>query len=57
LYLTPPSSPWGLNLYVSSNLDFVDCLLAAYAKVKGCPVLTFDSGLKKTLAGQAYVPS
>jgi predicted nucleic-acid-binding protein len=48
---------FGLNLYASSNLDFVDCLLAGYAKVKGCPVLTFDGGLKSTLAGQVYIPS
>jgi predicted nucleic-acid-binding protein len=46
----------GLNLYASSNCDFVDCLLAGYTKVKGCPVLTFDNDLKKTLAGQAYIP-
>jgi predicted nucleic-acid-binding protein len=48
---------FSLNLYASSNFDFVDCLLAGYAKVKGCPVLTFDNDLKKTLAGQAYIPS
>ncbi|MDR1316120.1 MAG: PIN domain-containing protein [Spirochaetales bacterium] len=47
---------FGLNLYASSKLDFVDCLLAGYAKVKRCLVLTFDSGLKKELAGQAYLP-
>jgi predicted nucleic-acid-binding protein len=47
---------FGLNLYAASSLDFVDCLLAAYAKVKGCPVLTFDSRLKKELAEQAYIP-
>jgi predicted nucleic-acid-binding protein len=46
---------FGLNLYASSNLDFVDCLLAGYAKIKGHPVLTFDGGLKKELAEQAYV--
>ena len=46
---------FGLNLYASSKLDFVDCLLAAYAKIKGRPVLTFDSALKKLLAEQAFV--
>ena len=47
---------FGLNIYASTNLDFVDCLLAGYAKTKGCPVLTFDSGLKKELAEKAYIP-
>jgi hypothetical protein len=35
---------------------FVDCLLAGYAKVKNHPVLTFDTGLRKQLAEQAFVP-
>ncbi|MDR2048738.1 MAG: hypothetical protein LBP69_04720 [Treponema sp.] len=43
-----------LDMTKSSSFDFVDCLLTGYAKVKGCPVLTFDSGLKKALAGQAF---
>ncbi|MDR1025429.1 MAG: PIN domain-containing protein [Treponema sp.] len=47
---------FGLNLYASSSLDIVDCLLAGYAKVNGRPVLTFDSSLKKQLAEQAYIP-
>jgi predicted nucleic-acid-binding protein len=47
---------FGLNLYASSKLDFVDCLIAGYAKVNGRHVLTFDSGLKKQLAEQAYIP-
>ena len=47
---------FGLNLYASSKLDFVDCLLAGYAKVNGHLVLTFDNGLKKQLAEQAYIP-
>jgi predicted nucleic-acid-binding protein len=53
----PASITFGLNLYASSNFDFVDCLLIGYAKVKSCSILTFDSGLKKMLAGQAYIPS
>ena len=47
---------FALNLYVSTKLDFVDCLLAGYAKVNGHNVLTFDGTLKKELAGQAYIP-
>jgi predicted nucleic-acid-binding protein len=52
----PNAIIFGLNLYASSALDFVDCLLAGYAKTKGHPVLTFDSDLKKELAQRAYVP-
>jgi len=47
---------FGLNLYASSKLDFVDCLIAGYSKVNRHPVLTFDSKLKKQLAEQAYIP-
>jgi predicted nucleic-acid-binding protein len=52
----PNAIIFGLNTYASSNLDFIDCLLAGYAKVKGSLILTFDSGLKKELAENAYVP-
>jgi predicted nucleic-acid-binding protein len=52
----PNAVTFGLKLYASSNLDFVDCLLAGYAKVKGHPVLTFDAALKKQLAEQAFAP-
>jgi predicted nucleic-acid-binding protein len=47
---------FGLNLYASSKLDFVDCLLAGYAKVNGHFVLTFDRDLRKQLAQQAFIP-
>jgi len=47
---------FGLNLYASSNLDFVDCLLAGYAKLNGHLVLTFDNKLKNRLAEQVYIP-
>jgi predicted nucleic-acid-binding protein len=47
---------FGLNLYASSKLDFVDCLITGYAKVNDHHVLTFDSGLKKRLAEQVYFP-
>ena len=46
---------FGLNVYASSKLDFVDCLLVAYAKVQGRAVLTFDGRLKKELAEQVFV--
>ena len=47
---------FALNLYASSSLDFVDCLLTGYAKVNGHYVLTFDSALKKELAEKVYIP-
>jgi predicted nucleic-acid-binding protein len=47
---------FGLNLYASSKLDIVDCLLIGYAKAHSYPVLTFDTDLQKKLAGQAYIP-
>ena len=47
---------FGLNIYASTKFDIVDCLIAAYAKVNGCPVLTFDNNLQKELAEQAYIP-
>jgi predicted nucleic-acid-binding protein len=45
---------YGLNLYASSKLDFVDCLLDGYAKVNGNPVFTFDGDLKKQLEHKFY---
>jgi len=50
----PNAVIFGLNIYASSNLDFVDSLLTGYAKTKGYPVLTFDSSLKKELAENAW---
>jgi predicted nucleic-acid-binding protein len=40
---------YSLQIYAASNLDFVDCLLAGYAKIKGYSVFTFDKQLKKHL--------
>jgi predicted nucleic acid-binding protein len=40
---------------ICPNFDIVDCLLAAYAKVNGHSVLTFDNDLKKELAEQQYM--
>ncbi|MDR1918780.1 MAG: PIN domain-containing protein [Tannerellaceae bacterium] len=36
-------------IYASTNLDFIDCLLVGYAKIKGHKVFTFDKALKKRL--------
>jgi predicted nucleic-acid-binding protein len=40
---------YGCNTFSSTNLDFVDCLLVAYAYVKGNPVFSFDGYLNKML--------
>jgi predicted nucleic-acid-binding protein len=45
---------YALNLFASSKLDFVDCLLDGYAKVNGNPVFTFDGDLKKQLEHKFY---
>ena len=45
---------YGCNMYASTRLDFVDCLLAGYAHVNGNPVFTFDEELKKKLEHKAY---
>lgn len=39
----------GLITYSEKNLDFVDCLLYAYHKVKGYEIKTFDKKLKRLL--------
>jgi predicted nucleic-acid-binding protein len=44
---------YGCNTFASTNLDFVDCLLVAYANVKGNPVFTFDDYLNKQLEHNA----
>ena len=45
---------YGCNIYASTGLDFVDCLLVGYAHVNGNPVFTFDNELKKRLEHKAY---
>jgi predicted nucleic acid-binding protein len=40
---------YACNLFAGSSLDFVDCLLDGYAKIKGNPVFTFDGDLRKQL--------
>ncbi|MDE6851346.1 MAG: PIN domain-containing protein [Lachnospiraceae bacterium] len=39
----------GLGTYAEYSLDFVDCILYAYSKVKGYEIRTFDKKLKKLL--------
>lgn len=39
----------GLTVYSEKNLDFVDCILYAYYKVKGYEVKTFDKKLQRLL--------
>ena len=45
---------YGCNTYALTKLDFIDCLLVAYANVKGKAIFTFDSELKKHLGHNAY---
>ncbi len=39
----------GLKTYAEHNLDFVDCILYAYNRVKGYGIKTFDKKLKQLL--------
>lgn len=39
----------GLKIYAENNLDFVDCLLAAYSQHYGYEICTFDAKLKKLI--------
>ena len=39
----------GIKTYAEQNLDFPDCILYAYYKVKGYEVKTFDKKLNKLL--------
>lgn len=36
-----------LSFYAGTQLDFVDCMLAATHALQGCPVLTFDKKLAR----------
>jgi predicted nucleic-acid-binding protein len=45
---------YGCNTFASTNLDFIDCLLIAYANVKGSSVFTFDNDLNKQLKHNAF---
>ena len=46
---------YGCNMFASTNLDFVDCLLIGYANVKGNPVFSFDDSLIKKLEHNAFI--
>lgn len=39
----------GLTTYSEKNLDFVDCILYAYHKIRGYDIKTFDKKLKRLL--------
>lgn len=38
-----------LDIYAKHSLDFVDCVLAAYHRVKGARIATFDQKLMKLI--------
>jgi predicted nucleic-acid-binding protein len=38
---------YALQVYASTTFDFVDCLLAGYAKEEGHTIFTFDKKLRK----------
>lgn len=40
-----------LDANAEHGLDFVDCILYAYNRVKGYEIKTFDKKLKKLLGG------
>lgn len=40
----------GIETYAEQNLDFPDCILYAYHKIKGYEIMTFDRKLNKLLA-------
>lgn len=42
----------GLTTYSEKNLDFVDCIIYAYHKVKGYEIKTFDKKLKQLLQNE-----
>ena len=39
----------GLEVYARENLDFVDCILYAYNRVRGYEIKTFDKKLRRLL--------
>jgi len=40
----------GLKYYATTNLDFVDCILAGYREVEDREIATFDVNLQKLIA-------
>lgn len=45
----PEVLKFGIETYAEQNLDFPDCILYAYHKVKGYEIKTFDKKLNKLL--------
>ena len=45
---------YACDIYANSNLDFVDCLIDGYAKIKGYNAFTFDKKLRKFLGEKLY---
>lgn len=42
-----------LEIFKDNNLDFVDCLLCCYCKLKNWEIITFDEKLKKCIEEKA----
>ncbi len=47
--IEPEVMKLGLETYAEQNLDFVDCILYAYNRIKGYKIKTFDTKLKRLL--------
>ena len=45
---------YGCNIFASTNLDFVDCLLVGYANIRGNTIFSFDNPLNKKLEHKAF---
>jgi len=45
---------YGCNVFASTNMDFVDCLLVGYSKVNGNSIFSFDDILNKQLGHNKY---
>ena len=42
-----------LDTYAKNNLDFVDCVLYAYHRIRGMEIATFDRKLLKLMMGES----
>ena len=47
---------YALETYGEGNLDFVDCVLYAYNRIRGIEIATFDTKLKKLIAAEDDAP-
>jgi len=45
---------YGCNVFATTGLDFIDCLLVGYANVTGNPIFSFDDCVNKKLEHLAY---